>query len=90
MRVEAVIRRRGIQNPCAETGEVGLCDVLHVLSDSRGRVLDAGGVLVGRSGQDVGALKRVGTSLVDIVHDSTSPDGRGIHTTEDIESFVPL
>ncbi len=84
VRVEAVVRRSGVQNTGAESGQMGLGNVSHVLTDGRVGILDVGGVLVRRGGQDVRALQGVGAGGVDVVHNRTGADGRGIHAAKDV------
>ena len=88
--VKAVVRRRGVENPAAELGQVGLGNVLHILADRGGGVLHVGGVLVRGGSQDVGALEGVGAGAVDVVQDGAAANGRRIHPPENVQSLVPL
>ena len=82
--VKSVVRRGRVKDPGAETGQVGLYDVLHVLPDGGGRVLHIRRVLVWSRRQDVRSLQRVGAGLMDVVHHSAGADGWGVHAAEDV------
>ena len=88
--IKPIVWGCGVQDPGAEAGEVGLCDVLHILADGGGRVLNTGRVVVRGRGQNVCTLQGVGAGRMDVVHDRAGADGGGVHAAEHVKRVVPL
>src|SRR5215467_16189899 len=90
MGVEAVVWGSGIEDARAETGQVRLGNVLHVLADRRVGIRHVRRVFGRRRCQDVRPLEGVSAGTADITDGIVMANGWTIHARKDVQRLRSL